>query len=43
MIVSKCNRNCKPVIIATQMLESMTLNPRATRAECKYFVCVILE
>ncbi len=33
MIVNKCMINAKPVIIATQMLESMTDNPVATRAE----------
>jgi len=33
MIVNKCIINSKPVIIATQMLESMTDNPTATRAE----------
>ena len=33
MIVNKCIINSKPVIIATQMLESMTDSPTATRAE----------
>jgi len=33
MIVEKCITHAKPVVIATQMLESMTENPTATRAE----------
>jgi pyruvate kinase len=33
MIVEKCISNSKPVVIATQMLESMTDNISATRAE----------